>query len=85
MEIGTQLDRYLIEEQIGAGGMGVVYRARHVTLGSLHAIKVLQHTTHKLAERLLREARAQARISHPHILPVTDFLDFIASSAAHLN
>ena len=75
MQQGQVIGRYQIETRIGAGGMGAVYRVRHVILGSHHAIKVLHTQTPEMTERLLREAKAQAQLAHPNILRVTDFLE----------
>jgi len=75
MKVGTELERYVLEEPLGSGGMGTVYRARHTVLGSIHAIKVLHTRKPESIERLRLEARAQARLDHPNILRVTDFLE----------
>ena len=67
--------RYTVEEQIAKGGMAVVYRVRHVELGSLHALKVLSTTGDDVRQRLLQEGRVQARLRHPNIVSVTDVVD----------
>jgi len=59
--------KFEIERQIGAGGMGVVYRARDVTLDRLVALKVLPRVVPQAASRLRREARAMATMQHPHL------------------
>ncbi|WP_437480534.1 serine/threonine-protein kinase [Sorangium sp. So ce1014] len=67
--------KYQIVGQLGAGGMGSVWRARSLWLDVDVAIKVLheeQFDAHA-AERLLREARATARLGHPAIVRVFDF------------
>ena len=67
--------RYLLEQELGRGGMGVVYRARDSRLGRIVAIKVLnprQHTPEAL-RRFEREARAAAALSHPGIVHIYDF------------
>jgi eukaryotic-like serine/threonine-protein kinase len=68
--------RYQVEALAGTGGMGAVYRARHVELGHTVAIKVLPpevaHSTIRQA-RFKREAALAARLSHPHIVPVYEF------------
>jgi hypothetical protein len=70
------LPGYEIQAELGRGGMGVVYRARHTQLDRLVAIKMLPaetgHDPHFL-ERFIREARALARLSHPAIVTVHDF------------
>ena len=72
---GTCVERYVIEARLGAGGMAVVYRARHRQLGSLHAIKILKASHAGWTERLRQEARSQSQIRHPNIVPVTDLLE----------
>ncbi len=71
---GTRVGRYKIVRRMGAGGMGVVYQARDSGLGRLVGLKlVLAHRdTNAAADRLLREARAMAGISHPNVLTVYD-------------
>ncbi len=73
---GSRLGSYEIEEPIGAGGMGEVYRARDPKLGRHVAIKVLPaHLASDAAAlaRFEREARAVAALSHPNILGIHDF------------
>ncbi len=74
LRIGETIDRYRIEALIGQGGMAAVYRARHVQLGSEHAIKVLFVTAPQVRERMFREGQVQARLRHPNIVQVTDVL-----------
>ena len=72
---GQRIDRYVIERQLGAGGFGAVYLARHSVLGTEVALKVLaaQHsTTPGMVERFLREAQLAAGIGSPHIVSVSD-------------
>lgn len=69
--IGT----YELGEEVGRGGMGVVYRGEHLTLQKPVAIKVLHHgigAGGEAATRLLMEARAACRARHPAIVDVTD-------------
>jgi len=54
--------------------MAVVYRVRHVELGTLHALKVLNLRSPSLAERTLQEGRIQATIRHENLVSVTDAL-----------
>jgi len=71
--VGSQIAGYRLEEQVGAGGMAVVFRARDERLGRLVALKIL---TPALAEddafrqRFIRESRAAAAVDDPHIVPV---------------
>ena len=61
---------------IGQGGMGAVYKARQLKLDRLVALKVLPNSSDSdpaFAERFSREARALARMQHPHIVSVHDF------------
>jgi serine/threonine protein kinase/Tol biopolymer transport system component len=72
---GTRLGPYELEEKIGAGGMGEVYRARDTRLDRIVAIKVIlaRETASALArERFDREARAIALLSHPNICALYD-------------
>ncbi len=74
--IGTTLSRYKIVEQIGAGGMGEVYRAQDKRLGRDVAVKVLPARLaceDEYRRRFEREARAVAALSHPNILAIHDF------------
>jgi tetratricopeptide (TPR) repeat protein/TolB-like protein len=74
--IGQTLGHYLVVEKIGAGGMGVVYRARDSRLERDVAIKVLPAGmfAHPEARRRFRnEALALARLNHPNICSVFDF------------
>lgn len=65
--------QYLVEEEIGRGGMGVVVRARDLRLDRTVAIKTLpSHLAGDptIRERFLREARTAASLSHPNIVPI---------------
>lgn len=76
LEGSTFADRYVIEELVGEGGMGRVYRARHQRVSRQFAIKVLfgDHTTDpKMRERFAREAEAASRLHHPNVISVVDF------------
>jgi len=69
-EAGRQISHYVIQEKIGEGGMGVVYRARDESLRRDVALKVLPAELVGNAERrlrFLREARAAAAVTHPNI------------------
>ncbi|RKH70745.1 serine/threonine-protein kinase [Corallococcus aberystwythensis] len=73
--LGTQLGEFVIQERIGAGGMGVVYRAEHPIIGKQAAIKVLRAElmSAEQAQRLLVEARSVNAIRHPGILDIFNF------------
>ncbi len=66
----TEWDRYEIEEFIGRGGMGDVFKAKDPRLGRFVALKFLRRDDPDLIERFTREAQAQARIDHDHVCPV---------------
>ncbi|HLA12353.1 MAG TPA: bifunctional serine/threonine-protein kinase/formylglycine-generating enzyme family protein [Pyrinomonadaceae bacterium] len=69
--------RFQLESRLGQGGMGVVFKARHIFLKTAHAIKVilpdLVGNDPMLATRFRQEALAAAAIRHPNIIAVTDF------------
>lgn len=70
---GTIIDDYEIEQLIGRGGMGAVYRGRHARLDKPVAIKVIAETLSvdtDAVERFEQEARVLARLSHPNIVDV---------------
>jgi serine/threonine protein kinase len=69
-------EKYLIEQLIKRGGMGAVYRGKHVLMDKTVAIKVLRPALavdDEVVKRFSREAKAASRISHPHAVSVTDF------------
>jgi tetratricopeptide (TPR) repeat protein len=71
----AEANRYILHEEIGRGGMGVVYRAEDRLLTRSVAYKVLPDSLLRSAEAsesLLAEARAAARLSHPNIVQVYD-------------
>lgn len=77
--IGKSLGRYEILEEIGAGGMAVVYRANDSRLDRDVAIKVIRKGAFpadhmdRILKRFEREAKALARLSHPNIMKVHDY------------
>jgi len=75
--IGKTLDgRYLIEDMLGKGGMGLVYKAKHAILGKRLAVKVLKEEVsrdEKVMARFRREAQSASAIGSPHICDVSDF------------
>jgi eukaryotic-like serine/threonine-protein kinase len=75
LSVGTKLGRYSIIEPLGAGGMGVVYRARDEKLERVVAIKLLTpgvFTGDEARRRFHKEALALAKLSHAHIAAVYD-------------
>ena len=75
LEPGRIVDRYVVEAEIGAGGMAQVFRVRHTTLGTLHALKVLKVQSSQIRQRLVQEGKLQAAIRHTNIVAVTDVID----------
>lgn len=75
--VGHTLDeKYLLEERLGIGGMGTVYRARHLLIDRAVAVKVLnpRFVEDEAAQtRFRREAKAAGRLQHPNAVTVTDF------------
>ena len=71
----TVAGRYRLEARLGEGGMGIVYRARHVLIDRVVALKLirpdLRSETH-LRAWMLREARAANRVDHAHIVQIHD-------------
>ncbi|MBZ4420672.1 serine/threonine-protein kinase [Myxococcus sp. RHSTA-1-4] len=63
-------ERYEFIEPLGRGGMGDVYKARDRRLGRVVALKFIRGADPSQVMRLLQEARAQARIDHPHVCKV---------------
>lgn len=71
--VGREIDGYHILEVLGQGGMGIVYKARNLTLDRIEALKVIAPSLVQDAQFLRRfkqEARALARIHHPNIVTV---------------
>ena len=71
--IGTDIGGYRIEELIGRGGMGVVYRAEQIALGRRVALKLVAPELAEdpgFRERFQRESRLAASIEHPNVIPV---------------
>ena len=76
--VGQVVGGYLVGEEIGAGAMGVVYRASHLDTNRVVALKILhdEHLSQPTAvERFKREARLAARLGHPHIGAVIELVE----------
>jgi hypothetical protein len=76
---GDKVADYRLEEQIGEGGMAVVYQARDERLNRQVALKLLTPsltTDATFRTRFVRESRVVAAVEHPHIVPVYDTGDF---------
>jgi len=74
LERGATVGRYIIVDQLGAGGMGVVYSAYDPELDRKLALKLLRDDTGRgeRRARLVREAQALARLDHPNVVAVYD-------------
>ena len=77
--VGQQIDRYRITERLGMGGMAVVYKAydtrleRDVALKLIRTGEIPESQHERIMKRFEREAKAQARFQHRHIVPVHDY------------
>jgi eukaryotic-like serine/threonine-protein kinase len=74
--VGRTLSHYRVEERLGAGGMGEVYRARDLKLDRDVALKVLPQgalADEAARSRFRKEAHALSRLSHPHVATLLDF------------
>ncbi len=96
-----QIGQYEVVQEVGRGGMGIVYKARHTLTGRLAAIKVIRpgDATEEERARFLTEAKAVSALSHPNIVrihevfaPAGEQTPFVAleyvsggSLAAHIN
>jgi hypothetical protein len=77
--IGKTIGNYRIEALLGAGGMGQVFRARHILLDRPAALKLLHGNLAQdpmFQTRFRQEAQAAAKLRHPHIVEVYDFDEF---------
>lgn len=78
-EMAMVIGHYKIIDKVGEGGMGVIYKAEHATLEQTVAIKALSpsfSSNSDLRERFVREARIQAKLSHPNVVNIHNFFEF---------
>jgi len=75
VRLAEALGQYTLEEKLGEGGMGIVYRAHHAMLKRRTAVKLLppKLTGEKTIERFEREVRRTASLSHPNIVTIFDY------------
>lgn len=79
LELPTTLGDYRLEEELGRGGMGVVFRATQLSLNREVAIKMIlrgRMASDSDLHRFMAEASATARLQHPNIVPVYEVADF---------
>jgi tetratricopeptide (TPR) repeat protein/predicted Ser/Thr protein kinase len=69
---GARVDRYVVLDKLGAGGMGVVYAAYDPELDRKVALKLLRTNDVTARARLMREAKAVARLHHPNVVSIHD-------------
>src|SRR5947209_11399812 len=78
LDRGATVGRYVVLERIGFGGMGIVYSAYDPELDRRVAVKLLRTraggsvSPTEAQQRLIREAQAMARVSHPNVVAVYD-------------
>ncbi len=72
LESGVQLGDFVIEDRLGAGGMGIVYKARQLSLDRIVALKVLGPAleSDEGRARFRREAQAVAKLTHPGVADI---------------
>ncbi len=76
--IGRRIGSWILERELGHGGMGSVYEARHATLRTRAAVKVLSpglESEESFRQRFRREAELQVQLRHPNVARVLDYLE----------
>jgi serine/threonine protein kinase len=84
--IGTTVGSYCVTTKVSIGGMGTVYKAEHVLIGKLAAVKVLHPelcNNRDIVNRFFNEAKATTQIKHPGIVEVFDF-GYLPSGDAYI-
>ncbi len=79
MELPCDLGKYTLQQEIGRGGMGVVYRATRNSDSRLVAVKMIlngEFASDTIRQRFLREATAATQLNHPHIVPILEIHEF---------
>jgi len=79
MSVGKVIGNYKISQEIGHGGMGKVYKAIHLSLERVVAIKMIHPkllSNNEMVARFYSEAKIQAKLNHPNIVTVYDFFEF---------
>ncbi|MGI9534231.1 MAG: serine/threonine-protein kinase [Thermodesulfobacteriota bacterium] len=79
MSVGKIIGNYKISQEIGHGGMGKVYKAIHLSLERVVAIKMIHPkliSNNEMVARFYSEAKIQAKLNHPNIVTVYDFFEF---------
>ncbi len=77
LQVGSTIEKWEVLERLGGGGFAEVYKARHLVLGTMHALKILRPDAvvkEQVRMRFLDEARVQAQLLHPNIARVTDII-----------
>jgi eukaryotic-like serine/threonine-protein kinase len=72
---GDRVGDWVVDRELGRGGMAIVYRVSHVQSGRIRALKLLQTLNAEVRRRTALEARTQARLKHPNVVGVHGVLD----------
>ena len=75
MANGSLLEKYELQEKLGAGGMGVVYRARDRQTGRIVALKRIRTASSAVLSGMRREIQCLARLNHPGVIRIIDYSD----------
>jgi serine/threonine protein kinase len=76
--VGRRIGNWILERELGHGGMGLVFEARHVSLPSRAAVKMLSpglESEESFRQRFRREAELQATLRHPNVARVLDYVE----------